>query len=308
MSSGVLTESLSQSENAHMVRLIASDNALRALLLLSQRPGGLRVSEVAGALACSYTGAEKALEILGSDGLARRSGPRYAKVDAPRANEAARFALAFLPPSESVSALAHGNDGVEFAGIDDQGALLVLRRFVELDLERRLEEALSVLSEVMPKQRVQLLTKEALRGALASDRGPRDRASGMTIIKGTIDRTFPNLRERGDFEARPLGRLNGDVRAPSARRLREFARQHGLRRILAFGSATRADFRRDSDLDLLVEPRAGHRLGLSERTDLIVSAERLFDRDVDVLVAPVRRASLAERIARDGVVLYDAAR
>ncbi len=71
---------------------------------------------------------------------------------------------------------------------------------------------------------------------------------------GTIDRTLPDRTRRGDFERRPLRRLNEGVRAPSGRLLRDLAREYGLRRILVFGSATRADFRSDSDVDLLVEP------------------------------------------------------
>jgi hypothetical protein len=52
----------------------------------------------------------------------------------------------------------------------------------------------------------------------------------------------------------------------------------------------------------------GHHLGLDERVSLMADVERLFGRDVDLLTAPVRRASLAQRISRDGVVLYDTAR
>lgn len=54
-------------------------------------------------------------------------------------------------------------------------------------------------------------------------------------------------------------------------RLRALAREYGLRRILAFGSATRADFRPDSDIDLLVEPVPGHHLGLDERVSLMAA-------------------------------------
>jgi predicted nucleotidyltransferase len=291
-----------------MARLVASSNALRTLLLLSQREEGMRTSEVAAALGSSYTGAEKALEILASDGLASVSGRCHVISDSARAREAVRFALAFLPPSEAMGALAKGNEGVEFAGVDGQGVLLVLRRFVELGLERRLRETLNVLADVVPGLNVELTTKETVRASLLTDLEPRTRARAMTILAGTVDRTFPDRTKHGDFDARPLGRLSPSIQGPSARRLRDFARRYGLRRILAFGSATREDFRPDSDLDLVVEPKPSRQLGLSERTGLIAAAERLFDRDVDVLVAPVRRASLAERIARDGVVLYDAAR
>jgi len=98
------------------------------------------------------------------------------------------------------------------------------------------------------------------------------------------------------------------VHGPSRRRLDRLAKTHGLRRILAFGSATRADFREDSDIDLLVEPKPGHLLSVGDRVRLWVEAESLFGRDVDIVTAPVRRRSLADRIKRDGVVLYDAAR
>ena len=99
-----------------MSRLVSSDNALRALLLLSQRGGGMRTSEVAAALEISYTGAEKAIDILVADGLAEASGRRYALAPAPRAREAVRFALAFLPAEVTLGALARGNEAVEFGG------------------------------------------------------------------------------------------------------------------------------------------------------------------------------------------------
>ena len=291
-----------------MSRLIASDNALRALLLLSQRGGGTRTSEVAAALETSYTGAEKAIDILVADGLAEASGRRYALAPAPRAREAVRFALAFLPAEVTLGALARGNEAVEFAGMDDQDSLVVFRRFSEPEAEGRMREAVATLQQVQPAAQVEFMRKEDIREQLLSDLRPRRRAAGMRVLAGSVDRTFPDRTRHGDFEARPLGRLNEAVAAPSARRLRALARAYGLGKILAFGSAIRADFRPDSDIDLLVEPVQGRKLGLNERVGLMADAERLFGRDVDVLMAPVRRASLAQRINRDGVVLYDAAR
>lgn len=229
-------------------------------------------------------------------------------VDSPRARAATHFALDFLPPDAALAALARGNEAVEFAGVDDLGALIVFRRFAEPGSEGRLREAVATLRRFAPDLTVEFAAKEDLREQLLSDLAPRRRAAGMRVLTGTIDRTFPDRTRRGDFEARPLGRLNEGVRAPSGRRLRGLARAYGLRRILVFGSATRADFRPDSDVDLLVETIPGHRLGLNERVSLAADAERLFGRDVDLLTAPVRRASLADRIKRDGVVLYDASR
>jgi predicted nucleotidyltransferase/DNA-binding transcriptional ArsR family regulator len=291
-----------------VTRLIASEHALRALLLLSQHGSGRRASEVAEALDISYTGAEKALDILVVDGLADRAERGYVPVDSLRTREAIRFAYAFLPVDAALAALTRGNEVVEFAGVDDRGALIVLRRFAEQAPEGRLRQAVALLQRFSPSLDIQFVTKEDLRVQLLDDLAPRRRAAGMRVLAGDVDRSFPDRTRHGDFDSRPLGRLSDDIRAPSGRRLRALAREYGLRRILAFGSATRADFRPDSDIDLLVEPASGRRLSLTERVSLNADADRLFGRDVDLLMAPVRRSSLAERIDRDGVVLYDAAR
>ena len=291
-----------------MTRLVASDNALRVLLLLMQGPESLRTSQVGERLEISYSGAEKALDILIADDLLVASGPRHSFEPSPRADAAVRFALAFLPVDVALTALARGNVAIEFAGVDKTGVLIVFRRFSEPADESRARNAIEVLMALHPEVRVEYARKEDLREQLLEDLAPRRRASDMQVLAGSIDRTFPDRTRHGDFEARSLGHLNDAIDVPSGRRLRGLAREYGLRRILAFGSATRADFRPDSDIDLLVEPMPGRRLGLAERVGLMADAEQLFGRDVDLVTAPVGRRSLANRISRDGVVLYDTAR
>jgi len=286
--------------------LVASDNALRVLLLLMQGPESLRTSQVGERLEISYSGAEKALDILIADDLLVASGPRHSFEPSPRADAAVRFALAFLPVDVALTALARGNVAIEFAGVDKTGVLIVFRRFSEPADESRAREAIEVLTALHPEVRVEYARKEDLREQLLEDLAPRRRASDMQVLAGSIDRTFPDRTRHGDFEARSLGHLNDAIDVPSGRRLRGLAREYGLRRILAFGSATRADFRPDSDIDLLVEPMPGHGLGLAERVGLMADAEQLFGRDVDLVTAPVGRTSLANQISRDGVVLYDA--
>ena len=300
--------SLDESDNVSVTRLAASDNALRALLLLSQRADGLRTSEIADDLAISYSGAEKALDILQSEDLLVAAGPRHSFARSPRSDAAVRFAIAFLAVDVALAALARGNVAIEFAGIDDEGALVVFRRFSDPTDESRVRKAVEILATLHPEVRVAFVRKEDLREQLLEDLAPRRRAFEMRRLAGSVDRTFPDRTRHGDFEARALGHLNEAITAPSGRQLRALAREHGLRRILAFGSATRADFRPDSDIDLLVEPEPGRRLGLAERVGLMRDAARLFDRDVDLVTAPVGRTSFANRILRDGVVLYDAAR
>jgi hypothetical protein len=259
-------------------------------------------------LQVSYTGAEKALEMLRAEELAACDGHRYFLVASARTEAVRDFALAILPASVALGAIAAGNPAVEFAGIEGCTALIVFRRFTRPEYEAQAERIVARLQELVTALKVEFVRKEDLLEQLLVDTSPRTRAQGLRVLAGSIERTFPDRTRHGDFDAAPLGRLNPMVHGPSRRRLDRLAKTHGLRRILAFGSATRADFRQDSDIDLLVEPRPGHLLSVADRVRLSAEAESLFGRDVDIVTAPVRRRSLAERIKRDGVVLYDATR
>jgi predicted nucleotidyltransferase len=289
-------------------RLVTSALALRCLLALSQRLQGARTAELSAILGAPYSSAERALDLLIADGLVERTDHRSRLVDSPCAAEAVRFGLSCLPPDDAIEALARANPAVEFCGVDTDSVLLVVRRFAEPADEAGLVRAIDALRAFHPDCRIEVVEKAELRDQLLDDLSPRRRAQAMRVLAGGVDRTFPDRTRHGDLDAIGLGRLHPTLPAPSQRRLRDLARRHRLRRILAFGSATRADFRPDSDLGLLVEPLAGHAPGLRGRVELIADAEDLFGRDVDLLTAPVGRPSLAARIAREAVVLYDAAR
>ncbi|HEY5486350.1 MAG TPA: nucleotidyltransferase domain-containing protein [Candidatus Limnocylindrales bacterium] len=87
-----------------MSRLITSDNALRAILLLSRAGDGKLTSEVAASLGVSYTGAVKALGILAADGVTTRSERRWRLVDSPRTQALLSLAPALLPPGDPMLA------------------------------------------------------------------------------------------------------------------------------------------------------------------------------------------------------------
>ena len=287
-----------------MSRLVASEHGLRALIALSQRPDGARPSEVAAILEIPFSSAERALRVVQDDGLVERQDRLVALAMDARTRAAVRFALAMVTPVEALAVLARANLAVEFAGTDEQGSVLVIRRFAQPADEALLHAALSDLGALRGELRVEVLDKSALRERLLDDRTPRDRALGMLILAGSVDRSFPDRTQHGNEDASPLRRLHDGVTVPSGRRLRALARRHGLRRMVAFGSATRTDFRPDSDLDLLVEPMPGQRLGLRQRAALVADAETLFARDVDLVSSDEVRPALAARIARDGVVLH----
>jgi uncharacterized protein len=80
-------------------------------------------------------------------------------------------------------------------------------------------------------------------------------------------------------------------------------RRYGVRILSLFGSATRPDFRPDSDVDLLVEFEGGSIPSLFRMAELKEDLERLFGRPVDlatpeILRNPYRRAAIIPSLER----------
>ena len=64
--------------------------------------------------------------------------------------------------------------------------------------------------------------------------------------------------------------------------LAEFCRTYGVRKLSAFGSILRDDFRPDSDVDLLVEFHPGQTPGMIGFGQMILELSRLVGRRVDL--------------------------
>lgn len=89
--------------------------------------------------------------------------------------------------------------------------------------------------------------------------------------------------------------------------LAEFCRRNHIRKLSVFGSAVRADFRPDSDMDLLAEFEPGRTPGLafySLGDDLTV----LFGRRVDLNTLESLSPYFRDRVLAELEVLYDATR
>lgn len=83
-------------------------------------------------------------------------------------------------------------------------------------------------------------------------------------------------------------------------------RRHRIRRLAAFGSVLRDDFRSDSDVDLLVEFEAGHSVGW-EIVDVAEDLKRVFGgHDVDLVNPKYLNHRLRDRILSSSVLLYAA--
>ncbi len=104
--------------------------------------------------------------------------------------------------------------------------------------------------------------------------------------------------------------MNGRYEIESRReQIAAICREHGVARLLVFGSVLRDDFDQEqSDIDFLVEFLIGIDKGwLSEYTELKEAMERLFKRRVDVLPSEIRRNQYFKTaVDREKELLYAA--
>ncbi len=85
--------------------------------------------------------------------------------------------------------------------------------------------------------------------------------------------------------------------------LAAFCKRHGIRALSLFGSATRADFTADSDVDVLLEFEADTHYSLFDMVDLKEELAHIFGRPVDVTTPeifrnPYRREAIMKDLER----------
>lgn len=90
--------------------------------------------------------------------------------------------------------------------------------------------------------------------------------------------------------------------------LARLCRAAGVKRLAAFGSVVRADFRSDSDVDLLVEFADVESPGYADRfMQFAEEAERILGRPVDLLTTvSLRNPYLRRSVDRDAVEIHAA--
>ena len=81
------------------------------------------------------------------------------------------------------------------------------------------------------------------------------------------------------------------------KKIAEFCKRWGITEFALFGSALRADFRPDSDVDVLVSIDPKAHIGLFELVDMQLELEKMFKRSVDLvekegLRNPYRRSEI----------------
>lgn len=283
--------------------------SLEAVVALAQRPAGSRLAEVAEALEVPLSSAQRALATLIADGLVRsvpRAAPRYTMDPRHPAGDAlTEFALRALRIRRAVDISCRANVAVEFAGRDHHGYVVVLSPFAEPADAARLNATFEVIDRQRPdRAALAVVERGDLRRRLLDDRVLRDRGLRLTVVKGSAVRTFRDPHRHGSFEARRLGRLAPSLPHVSRRALKRLAEDNRLARIGAFGSAVRADLRPDSDVDVVLEPKPGVRLGVGDLLRIQEQLEGLFGRDVDVVRRGALQGKTRDRVLREEVVLY----
>ncbi|MGI8929401.1 MAG: nucleotidyltransferase domain-containing protein [Candidatus Limnocylindrales bacterium] len=287
-----------------MSSIFSSQRAIEVLAALEQREGGMRLTEVAEALVAPVSSAQVALGLLVDDGLVSVGSTRPAVYQMARDQDGDVAKILDIagrrPSSERLLAAAlRANTAVEFAGRDAEGLLLVTGWDAEPCDEVLLERMLERLDLAILR-----LSHDDLRDRLLDDASLRERASHSLVIVGRVDRSFPDPFRHGASDAPFLGDLHPAVRRPSRNALARISRRFGLREMRVFGSAVHADFRPDSDIDVMVRRRQGVCRTLEGELALRRALEDLLGRDVDVVDAMVLRDEVRRKAESEGVVLY----
>jgi predicted nucleotidyltransferase len=90
-------------------------------------------------------------------------------------------------------------------------------------------------------------------------------------------------------------------------RLRDFCRRWEVRELSIFGSALRADFKDDSDIDLLLSLNPDAPWSLYEWIDMIEELKEIFGRDIDLVsMDGLRNPFRRQAILNDREVIYAA--
>ena len=97
-----------------------------------------------------------------------------------------------------------------------------------------------------------------------------------------------------------------DPKAVSRAALAAFARRHGVLFLALFGSAARGEMHADSDVDVVMDLKAGSRTGLFEQVRMTDELQALFGRPVDLVTRGSLKPRVRASVDREAVVLYEA--
>ena len=87
-------------------------------------------------------------------------------------------------------------------------------------------------------------------------------------------------------------------------KLAEFCQRHHIRKLALFGSVLRDDFRDDSDVDILVELKPGHPVGLIRLGGIELEISQLLGRRVDLRTPEDLSPYFRQQVLESAAVQY----
>lgn len=95
------------------------------------------------------------------------------------------------------------------------------------------------------------------------------------------------------------------VIAVDHRAIADFCQRHSIHRLALFGSVLREDFRSDSDVDVLVEFKAGQVIGLIRLAGIERELSEVLGRKADLRTAADLSRYFRDEVVRTAEVLYE---
>ncbi|MGH2799549.1 MAG: nucleotidyltransferase family protein [Thermoleophilaceae bacterium] len=279
----------------------------RALVAVAASPPeGASLRAVAVALETYDSSARQALGRLVRDGVAALVAGRYRITSLPRSGLELERARYEVDPESYLRIVTRISAAVELAAFDPEARKLYLVTDPAADPSAlvRLKEAIARVPQVAVDQHEALRTMGTTVEDLQRRRTLREQISRARLLKGDIDRALPLRLHADPMRGRPLGHVHPALAGPSRRAKQRLAQTYGLDEISLFGSATRRDFRPDSDVDALVHFRGGAVPTLGSYAALAQDLSRLLGRPVDVVDASSVEPAFIPTIERDRVTLY----
>ncbi|MCL4250037.1 MAG: nucleotidyltransferase family protein [Anaerolineae bacterium] len=87
--------------------------------------------------------------------------------------------------------------------------------------------------------------------------------------------------------------------------IQAFCKRHHIRKLMLFGSVLRADFRPDSDVDVLVEFEADARPTLFDLGGIQMDLQAMIGRSVDVGTPGMLSPYIKDKVMASALVIYE---
>jgi predicted nucleotidyltransferase len=275
---------------------------------LFERPGGMRLAEIASAAEAPLSSAQRAVSSLVASGLVAAVGqPALYELNLghPAGQSFVEFSIRVLPIERALDIVLRSNPSVEYAGRDCDGYLAVLSPFAEVSDIAKLDRTIGLIkADRLDAPDIQIVERSDLHDALMDDDNLRSRGASLTTVKGSQARAFRDPHRHGTLNGQALGGLHPSLPKLPRDAVRQIANDFGLDTIAAFGSAVRSDFRPDSDVDVMIKTIPGRPMRIETLMGVQRRFEELLDRDVDVINIQAIDPVIAAHAKDDEVYLY----